>query len=539
MNHSSLNTDRSPFINYCNVKFQKQPPNNKFNNIAFNNNPPQQGSQTFRKESNNYKNLKNPLNSSIKMNEDNQNELNKNYIVKINKINGKSKTKSKNEIDDFFTKKMKKICSKKSENFSQKGNNYTNTNSLIYNNMFISGSSNEISSNTNNDNVYNNSHLLKNKVLNYNNNVLNNNNSNLSFYHKINTYNHINFNNSKDFNKNRVHHTPMKMYLCNNNKLINNNMEIKHHNFNRDNINIESNTQRIKSNKETKKILAMNYYNRENNIRSAKDYPKFLAKYDNNNNKSGITIINKKINNMLNSFEMNGTKPENNKFNNTSYLKSNRINSDRNNKIKEKNNENTDTLHISDKNNSNHNGENINGLMKSIEGYLNKNNYEKINNYNINEPSSKKRSVSSININSNEYSKNNNIGKNISYNNYNISKNNNMLKINKDTLNVCLKLNQENKNFINNIKGLSGIMNNNNPKSKLSNIYKSTNLSSSSNSNNNPLTNRKKMEEYKSSSTKNIFLNDNDKIKYKLNQGLYNSRDEFYINRKGDNCNLY
>lgn len=61
MNHSSLNTDRSPFINYCNVKFQKQPPNNKFNNIAFNNNPSQQGSQTFRKESNNYKNLKNPL----------------------------------------------------------------------------------------------------------------------------------------------------------------------------------------------------------------------------------------------------------------------------------------------------------------------------------------------------------------------------------------------------------------------------------------------------------------------------------------------
>ena len=192
--------------------------------------------------------------------------------------------------DDIFTKKIKKLY-KKSGQFSQIHNNSSN---LINNNSKNESSSIIV-------NKYN-----KTKKLFYN----NYNNNNFNYNIKL---NHYIANNSAEENNNNINNkTPNhNISIKQNDKNYMNNLGLIKHLENKENKINDTLFKKITNNKQfkhqsmtkIKKISNINYLcnnnKNNNNIQNQIDYTKYLRKF-NDNNISGINIINNKINKIIN-----------------------------------------------------------------------------------------------------------------------------------------------------------------------------------------------------------------------------------------------
>ena len=578
-----LNHSRPPFCSVYNQKYEKQFENiemkNNLDNIAN-----QKNMKSFRKEilseKNHQKKYKTTKNSPNKINQNEiirnnnkiQNEIIMNKMKRIyskksndNRPNSNSLLINHNNINNYIAKKIymnpndkkyeksminSRLIRNKQVNYINSNFNYNHNLFNYYNNSF---EENEIKTNSNNNIFYNYNNINKNGLNHDNQNSSNSmrmlfskNNDNifLNKYNKINNYNinnnhNYNFINNENYleNENGINSKRKYQNNCNlvknsenimvKNYLNNNNFKFNH-NIN-NNINNNSNEKiiinqiyahhRVKSNEvinnKIKKISAINYLNK--NFTDRKDYPQYAIKYNNNHqiNNSGINKINKKINNIFNSGEISKLNSDLSKINKTSRLnpKTNRL---ENNIYHEINNE---LNNIDDNLYSNPNRQ-INKAIKSIEGYINLGNENKIKN-------KEKDNANNI-INKNPY-KNSNIHSSLkakskhNINNNNYIKNNNSgtkIKINKELINSYIGLNSnkhqnpDNNNAIrsssinqnttqftstnNNIKNIKKIIKSN---SRINNNDNMTNNLSNNISNINSI----------SLSQKNIFITINDK----------------------------
>ena len=298
----------------------------------------------IKKDNNNFyynHNLFNYYNNSLEENENNNNNninnnnINNNFFYNM-KLNNNKQMNSSNSMKMIFSKKIDdKIFNK-------------------YNNYIIN------SHHINNNNMDNNDNFLEEE------NVKN----------KIDSYNKRKFTSNCNLIKN-TDNKLIKNYLNSNNYKLN-------HNSNQNGISKIYSHHRIKSNEEginkVKKISAFNYLH--NNFKYRKENPKFMIKYNNNlqdNNNSGMSLIHKKINNMFDSCEMSDITSDLSKINKTSRLNSN------NNKLEENiyHKMNNDVNNM-DNNLESNSKRNINNLIKSIEGYINSNQSNKITKKNFN-----------------------------------------------------------------------------------------------------------------------------------------------------------
>ena len=358
-------------------------------------------------------------NKNIKMNQNNERIRNKNkkhneifndiFIKKMKNIYSKKSNQNQyliransncqlinqNNIDNYMIKKIGMNSNDKKYDLSINNSNFYYNHNLInfYNNSF---EENEM---TNNNNNY-----LYDKINNYgvnDNSKVNSSNSmkmilpNKNDYNLLNKYSHINnfqdnfnlngnfdndlemendFSNNIIINNNRRYPSNSNLIKNSDNKLIKN--YLKNNNFKSNSKNNNYNRlyghHRIKSNEEQinkiKKLSSINYLNI---IKNKKENQKFMVKYENNN--SEINLLNKKNNNILNSYEMSKISQELSKNNKTSRLNSN------NNKLEENiYHEINNDLNNMDNNIYSNPNKQINNLIKSIEGYINRDKFNKI-----------------------------------------------------------------------------------------------------------------------------------------------------------------
>ena len=207
--------------------------------------------------------------------------------------------------DDIFAKKIKKLY-KKSGQFSQIHNNSSN---------LINNSKNESSS------------IIVNKF-NWTKKLFYNNYNNNNFNYNIKLNQYINNNSSEENNINKAKNNNMTMKQSDKN--YNNNFGLIKHYENKDNKMSETLFKKISNNKQfknqsmtkMKKVNNINYLcnnNNNNNIHDQIDYSKYLRKFNDNNNISGVNIINNKINKMINPNSF----LDYNKLSKTAYLSKN------------------------------------------------------------------------------------------------------------------------------------------------------------------------------------------------------------------------
>ena len=353
---------------------------------------------------------------------------------------------------------MKMLFNKKAYNNYMNNNNYNKNINNNYDNLDIN-LENESKMNNNSSNkyieTYNNKNrfqsnctLVKNSqklVKNYVNNS-NNNSFRPSFNHNYNNYNNSNFNlNEKLMNKVHSH-------------------------------------QRMKSNEDSSLMLngqkdrnvsAINYL--QNSMKFKKDYPKYMLKYTNNNqnNNSGT---NKKIINMIDSYDINSLSNDISGINKTS-----RLNSNNNNKLEEEIYMNNDLANLELDPFPNHQ-KIINYPIESIEKYINMNQVNKMIKNISNKEIKKDKSNNNI-INRNIYINNNfnsSVKLKTKQNTHNNTANNSEHKIKIKKQNMSSKMNKDNNQQI---KGYTQKNNNNNNmlRSSSSNLQKTTQFSSSNN----------------------------------------------------------
>ena len=211
--------------------------------------------------------------------------------------------------DDMFAKKIKKLY-KKSGQFSQIHNNSSN---------LMNNSKNESSSIVVNK-------FNRTKKLFYNNYDNNNFNYNIKLNQFINNNSseeNNNINNINNINKTPNHNNTLKP----SDKNYMNNLGLIKHLENKDNKMSETLFKKISNNKQfknqsvtkIKKANNINYLCNNNNIQNPIDYSKYLKKFNDGNNMSGINIINNKINKILNPNSF----LDYNKLSKTAYLSKN------------------------------------------------------------------------------------------------------------------------------------------------------------------------------------------------------------------------
>ena len=454
----------------------------------------------YSKKSNQNHHLIRPNSNSQLMNQNNID----NYVNNKIGINSNDKRYDLSmNGSELFKNKILNYDNNNNHNHINNSNFYYNHNLInFYNNSF---EENEMKNNNNNY-LYNN--INKNDI--NDNSKVNSSNSmkmilsNKKDYNLLNRYNHINnyknnFNLNgnidnyldveNDFsnniiisnkrrypsNSNLIKNTENKLiknYLKNNNFKINhnNNHILNQNNSNSNNINRIYAHHRIKSNEEQiNKIKKISGIKKINNIKYRKENQKYMIKYENNNN-SGINLINKKNNNILDSYEMSRISSELSKINKTSRLNSN------NNKLEEDiyHEINNNLNNIDDNIYSNPNRQ-INNLIKSIEGYINMDQSNKII-----RNKDKNNNIQNNHIYKNNYNNSLKIKLKENINNDNSLNNNTerKIKIKKELINSYLNQKPNNQK----IKGFSEKANNV-VRSSSSNLQKTTQLTSSNNNN--------------------------------------------------------
>ena len=475
-----------------------------------------------------------PTSNSLLMNQSN----NKNYT---DRLMGNNNNNSKYKKYDMSMNNSGIIKGKKMNyNINQNTNSnfYYNNNLYNYYNNINSFEENENKNNysNNNNNVYcsinvskkginsyghmNNSSSMKmlfnkkayNNYLNkynniYNKNINNNNNNNNYDDLDINLENESKMNNNSSNKKIETYNTKkrfqsnctlvknsqklIKNYANSNNNSFRPSFNHNYNNYNNSNANLNEKLmnkiyshQRMKSNEDSSLMLnyqkdrnvsAINYL--QNSMKFKKEYPKYMLKYANNiqNNNSGI---NKKMNNMIDSYDINSLSNDISGINKTSRVNSN----NNNNKLEEEIFMNNDLANMEVEPFPNHK-KIINYPIKSIERYINMNQVNKIIK-NINNKEIKKEKSNNNIINRNIYI-NNNFNSSVKIktkqNTHNNTANNseNKIKIKKKQ-NMNSKMNKGNNQQI---KGYSDKNNNNNNmlRSSSSNLQKTTQFSSCNN----------------------------------------------------------
>ena len=407
--------------------------------------------------------------------------------------------------DDIFAKKIKKLY-KQSGQFSQIHNNSSN---------LINNSKNESSS------------IIVNKF-NWTKKLFYNNYNNNNFNYNIKLNQYINNNSSEENNINKAKNNNITMKQSDKN--YNNNFGLIKHYENKDNKMSETLFKKISNNKQfknqsmtkMKKVNNINYlYNNNNNTHNQIDYSKYLRKFHDNNNISGVNIINNKINKMINPNSF----LDYNKLSKTAYLSKNNYSK---NSLEKKNAKNNYNIYC------------FNSKLMQRNDDKNTNNTNYTNNINVNINSSRVLGDSINKKNFNEF----NNSKNISNQNYIIdsyNKNNNLF-IRKDSA-----TNYKNKDKIKPIEKEISLYNCINSTKKQKHIYhiKSTsdittkkiitvnNPFKSNLSNSNKINNMKSLNLNSISNNNNIFIdnyntntnrtnNDNKTIHFRSNSNVSN-----------------
>ena len=426
-----------------------------------------------------------------KMNYNNIQNTNSNFYYNNNLCN------YYNNINSFEENENKNNCSNNNNNVycsikvTKKGiNSYGHMNNsssmkMLFSkkayNDYINQFNNNYNKNNNNNNKNNNYDDLDINL--ENENKMNNNSSNK----KIETYN-----TKKRFQSNctlvKNSQKLVKNYANSNSNSFRPSFNHNYNNYNNNNVNLNEKLmnkiyshQRMKSNEDSSLMLnyqkernvsAINYL--QNSMKFKKDYPKYILKYTNNNQKNN-SGINKKMNEMIDSYDINSLSNDISGINKISRLNSN------NNKLEEEIYMNNDLANMEVEPFPNHK-KIINYPIKSIERYINMNQVNKIIK-NINNKEIKKDKSNNNIINRNIYI-NNNFNSSIKIktkqNTHNNTANNseNKKKIKKQ--NISSKINKGNNQQI---KGYSDKNNNNNNilRSSSSNLQKTTQFSSSNN----------------------------------------------------------
>ena len=416
MDYNLKNNIKSSMISYYKAKYKKKSDtnlSNKNSNALYinelfnkNNNLKSKGALKFRTSKNS------PLYTKrkIEVNE----ETNSGLFT--------GRLKNNNNNDDLFSKKIRKLY-KKSGHLSQLhnnssnliGNNYKNESSAIISNKFNK------------------------KKLFYNNYY----NNNFDYNIKLNQY--IANSSAEEHNLNNISNNNNS----NQNIIMKNNLGLIKHLENKDNKINEplfkkiSNEKQVKNQSMTKikKISNVNYLNSNSN---PIDYSKFLKKC----NDSGINIINKKLNKMLNPSDYNNSFIDYNKLSKTAYLSKN--NSGKNSLDKKNLKNNYNIYCFNSKLIQRNDDKNINNMINNNES--SKLLYDSINN-------KIKPNINEINLSNNKSSTK--VGHNFSqiYLFENSNKINNNILINDENINN--KINEKNKqtekdislyNYINSMK---------------------------------------------------------------------------------------
>ena len=423
-----------------------------------------------------------------------------------------------NNNEDFLPKKIKKLY-KKTNNYSQLHNN----------------SSNLINNNSKNESSIGpgvNCKLNKTKKLFYN----NYNNSNFNYNDKINNYYMINDsaeeNNIINNNTNNINNiSSMKQTKKNfksNLGLIkhlenrDNNTKVKNDNFFKK---ITNDGIKHQSVNKAKKITNINYVYKNNSKNLYENnYSKYLKKY-NDNNTSGMNIINKKLNKILHNNDYNNSFLDYNKLSKTAYLSKN--NSNKNSLEKKtniKNNYNiyfinskliqrNDDKNINSINNINNNESSSRALYDSINKKM-KNNINDLNSSNNKSSNKGGHNCSQIYILDSNNKNNNKI-----INEENISNNNNITnQKNNNYVSLFNYLNSTSKHIYH-IKSTPDISTNPEKSSQITsmsnnkiNNLQNLNLNSISNNNTNLI-----------DSNSNTNRTNNKTIHFRSNSNLYNN----------------
>ena len=424
------------------------------------------------------------MNYNINQNTNSNFYYNNNLYNYYNNINSFEENENKN---NFSNNNNNVYCS---INVSKKGlNRYghmNNSNSMkmlfskkAYNN-YINQLNNNYNKNINNNNNYDDLDInLENEG------KMNNNSSNK----KIETYN-----TKKRFQSNctlvKNSQKLVKNYINNNNNSFRPSFNHNYNNYNNSNVNLNEKLmnkiyshQRMKSNEDSslilnyqkdKNISAINYL--QNSMKFKKDCPKYMLKYA-NKNQSNNSGINNKMNDMIDSYDINSLSNDISGINKISRL----ISNNNNNKLEEEIYMNNDMDKMEVEPFPNHKRI-INYPIKSIEKYINMNQVNKIIK-NINNKEIKKDKSNNNIINRNIYI-NNNFNSSVKIktkkNTHNNTINNSENKIKIKKQNISSKMNKSNNQQI---KGYSDKNNNSNNmlRSSSSNLQKTTQFSSCNN----------------------------------------------------------